>query len=83
MTALQPNVFLTLIHHLLVTNKERLALLSTNKNKDQLQTPQSVSVRGGMNGIYVLEDSVHWRALINTVINFGFKKWLGILRLAG
>jgi len=72
MTALQPNVFLTLIHRLLVTNKERSAVLSTNKSKDQLQTPQSVSVRGDMNWIYVLEVSVHWRAVINTVINFGF-----------
>jgi len=32
MNALQPNVFLTLMHRLLVTNKERLALPSTNKS---------------------------------------------------
>jgi hypothetical protein len=77
MTALQPNVFLTLINRLLVTKKERSALLSRNKSKDKLQTPQSVSVRGDMNWIYVLEDSVRWRAVINTFNKLWFLEMVG------
>ena len=77
MTALQPNVFLTLINRLLVTKKERSALLSRNKSKDKLQTPQSVSVRGDMNWIYVLEDRVRWRAVINTFNKLWFLEMVG------
>jgi hypothetical protein len=43
MTALQHNVFLTVIHRLLVTKKTALAFPSANKYQGQLQTPQSVS----------------------------------------
>ena len=79
MNVLQPNVFLILMHRLLVTNKERSVLPSTNtrKSQDQLQTPQSVSVRGDMNWIYVLEDTVHWWAVISIVINFCFAEIVG------
>jgi hypothetical protein len=77
MNSIQPNVFLTLIYMLLVTNKERSALLSTNKSQNQLQTLQSVSVRGDMNQIDVFEDSVQWRAVISTVINFWFLEIVG------
>jgi hypothetical protein len=43
-TALQPNLFLTGIHQLLVTNKGPSPFLSAKNCQGQLQTPQSVSV---------------------------------------
>jgi hypothetical protein len=44
-TARQPNIFLTGIHQILVTNKGRSALLSANNFQGHLQTSQSVLVR--------------------------------------
>jgi hypothetical protein len=43
-TALQPNVFLTEIHRLLLTSKGRSTFPSANNFQGQLQTPQSISV---------------------------------------
>jgi hypothetical protein len=43
-TAIQPNVFLTGIHRLLVTRKGRSSFPSANNCQGQMQTPQSVSV---------------------------------------
>ena len=44
-TTLRPNVFLTEIHRLLVTNKGRSAFPSANHCQGQLQPPQSVTVQ--------------------------------------
>jgi hypothetical protein len=43
-TALQPNVFLTGIHRLLVTKKGQSSLPGANHCSGQLQTAQSMSV---------------------------------------
>ena len=43
-TALQSSIFLTGIHRLLVTNKERSAFPNANNCQGQLQSPRSVSV---------------------------------------
>jgi hypothetical protein len=43
-TALQPNVFLTGTHRLLLTSKGRSTSCGANNCQGQLQTPQSVSV---------------------------------------